>query len=86
MTETAKESAPSVPNPNPSVELPADPSELHAQVKELHNKPVRMFQFIDDEGFVNVLINYYNYCIYQFHNLFCNKVFTRKTPYLASWN
>lgn len=38
MTETAKESA------------PIDPSELHAQVKELHNKPVRMFQFIDDEG------------------------------------
>ena len=46
MTETAKESA------------PIDPSELHFQVKELHNKPVRMFQFIDDEGLFQAENNY----------------------------
>jgi len=27
-----------------------DPSQFHSQVKELHNKPVRYFQFVDDEG------------------------------------
>ena len=46
MTDTQNDTKPVI----DKAPVKADPTQFHSQFKEMNNKPVRLFQFVDDNG------------------------------------